>query len=170
MGAQRKWRAMSKPDLSKLDEIAEQLLERLNVEEARPASGASTVLVGGIVKACSKLEAFLRELVRVVAENEGCSRDELISGPHRSAGPGRRLAMTGALAHGMKTYFLRSRNVDPAFRSLASDLRGANSAILAFIDVRNRVAKADGDPSAIRPATVRLRKLVLAFRHDADRA
>jgi hypothetical protein len=158
---------MSRPEFLKLDEVAEQLLARLNVEEARPASGASTVLVGGIVKACSKLESFLRELVNVVAGLEGCKVDELTSGPQRSGGPGRRLPMTGALAHGMKAYFQRSQNVDPVLRSLARDLRSTNSAILGFIDVRNRVAKADGDPAAIRPATVRLRTLIQAFRQDA---
>lgn len=160
---------ISESELFKLDEVAEQLLARLTVEEARPAVDASTVLVGGIVKACSKLESFLRELVNVVAALERCGVDDLIGGPQRSAGPVRRLAMTGALAHGLKAYFLRSRNVEPALQSLAGDLRSTNSAILAFIDVRNRVAKADGDPAAIRPATARLRTVIQAFRQDAGR-
>jgi len=158
----------------RINELSLALLERLNVEVARPPGEPSTTLVGGIVKAGSKLDALLREVIVYVAEVEAQRPEDLLARVGRGGGskPNLRNANAGPLAYGLKEYFAsRSVTTVPLLvRSLVQDLVAGDSAILSFITVRNEIAKQGGDPSRGRPAAARLRRLIEDFRRTIARS
>jgi hypothetical protein len=151
-----------------IEKLSEELLERLSKEEARAPSTPKTSLVGGVVTACRLLESLLREAVRVVAADEGCHPGDILVPPHlqHSRPPGIDRAGAGKLAHALKSF--RSSRIHPkVVASILSDLRAQNSTILAFIDVRNSVAKEGADPSLLVGPTRHLKAWVLRFRKNS---
>lgn len=151
-----------------LENLSAELLERLSKEEARPPSTPKTSLVGGVVTACRLLESLLRETVRVVAAGEGCHPGDILVPPHLQHGrrPGIDRASAGKLAHALKL-FRPSQAYPKAVASLVSDLRAQNSTILAFIDVRNLVAKQGADPALLVAPTGDLKEWVIRFRKNS---
>jgi|SRR5687768_12810347 len=148
--------------------LSRELLERLSKEETRPLATPKTTLVGGVVTACRLLESMLREAVRAVAVNEGCEPGDILISPHQRRGRRRGIdrASAGTLAHALRL-FRSSRRHPRVVASIVSDLRAQKSVILAFIDVRNLVAKQGQDPALLVDPTRNLKRWVIRFRKSS---
>lgn len=155
---------------SGMEELSAELLRRLTKEVGRPSAEGGTALVGGVVKAGSKLEDLLRAVVVAASEFERCAPEALLASVGGPNGPKPKLAkaMAGPLAYGLvHRYKGKPVSAIPAFaRPLVLDLVSEDSAIRTFIDIRNQVAKTNKDPEGARPATARLAKVVAAFREE----
>lgn len=149
-----------------LDTLSRELLERLTVEEARPGLTPSTHLVGGIVKAGAKLEAFLREAVRQVAVAAGIAPEDLLT-PMGGRPLTLRKAMAGPLAHGLRQHFAAGGAQVPALKPIVDDLCARDSRVLAFIKMRNEVAKEGREPRDAQVSKKKLHELVVTLRKDA---
>lgn len=155
------------PNLSAMNRLSSELLDRLSKECGRAPTTAGTELVGGIVKAGGKLEDVLQEVVRVIAGFEGCPPQHMFS----NESPGGRAvdltrATAGALARGLRRWYEREGlERAPVFaRPLVADLLAKRSAIHAFISLRNAVTHAEADPKKAGPVTLDLARVVEAFR------
>lgn len=151
-----------------LEALSLELIERLTTEQERPQGTAGTHLVGGIVKAGAKLEALLRAMVVAVAEADGVDPSELLAATGGRAPPVRR-AMAGPLACGLKQRALSrpAGTLPAAFKPVLDDLRSRDSRILAFIALRNEIAKEGREPRDGKRAILRLRELMVTFRKHA---
>lgn len=153
-----------------LEKLSAELLDRLSKEADRPAAAPGTELVGGLVKAGAKLEDLLREVVVAAAAIERCEPERLLGpvGGPRGQKPKLQKAMAGSLAYGLRAWYGEkdSREIPPFARPLVVDILAKDSAVRAFIDVRNAVAKTGADPASARPATNKLAKVITAFRSE----
>jgi hypothetical protein len=151
-----------------LETLSADLVGRLSKEESRPPNTPKTSLVGGVVTACRLLESLLRESVRTVAAMEGCHPGDLLVPPHLQRGrpPGIERASAGKLAHALKS-FRSSRTLPKLVVSIMSDLRTPSSTILAFIEVRNLVAKEGADPALLTVPTRHLKAWVIRARKNS---
>lgn len=151
-----------------IDTLSQELLERLNTEDARPVTTAGTHLVGGLVKAGAKLEGLLRAIVQAVADADGLDPTALLA-PAGGRPLTVRKAMAGPLAYGLKDHLAarRGKPLPAALRPLLDNLASRDSRILGFIALRNEVAKEGREPRDARLAMRRLRELVATFRRNA---
>ena len=154
-----------------LDLYSRELLERLVTEEVRPAGTPGTHLVGGVVKACSKLETLLRATVIALAREEGVAPENLLARTSVGGSPIGSIskAMAGPLAHSLSKLSreARARQWPASVRPLLDDLGSRSSRIFAFIKLRNEVAKQGEDPAKAKRALSELRQFVETYRLTA---
>ena len=149
-----------------LDVTSAALLERVEKEESRSPTTASTHLIGGVAKVASRLDDFLRALLEEVATLAGQSPVTFLPRVG-SRPPSLRRAPAGQLLRAAREAAAGLQVMPPSVRLCIEDSRRPGSVLGAVVDLRNVAVHQATLPSTARQSLAQLRALMVAYRREA---